>query len=168
MSKPRIPDEWDPLIPGSYVLPARAFDDIIDDIESAMAKWGRLGGFTFNPKTGHVFDVKVASEALALYREVIEGSDGMDLYKPIHIIAVTCNKIPRANIDLKKGYENITKLSDQPMIGYWIHGGEGYLDAVFPAHFINSRGAIEAGKRHEQDYILRIHPDGEHEFVKTH
>ena len=168
MSRPHIPDEWGPLNPRSHTIPAPGFDDIVGSIKIATSKWRHLGGFTFNPKTGHVFDVKSRSDGTALFRELVEGDAGLDPSRPIYIIAITCHRGMEADQDLKIGYERASRLVDSPLIGCWFHADTEYLDASFPAQFISDSDAVDVGVHYEQEYIIRIDPDGEASFIQAH
>lgn len=63
----------------------------------------------------------------------------------------------------------VSQVSNQPLIGYWKDSkSRAYLDAVAPVQFIRKNAAIEEGKRHGQEYILGIKPNGSYEYVKAY
>ncbi|RNJ79838.1 MAG: hypothetical protein D9C04_03500 [Nitrosopumilus sp. B06] len=168
MSRPQKPDPDEPLIPGSNHTPALAFADILGMICAAVKAWGHLKGFTFSPKSNQIFDVRKTYDCLALFQELVRGDKNFRVDRPIYLVAVTCNASAKTNDTLRDGYERIAKASNQPMIGYWkSFTKKSYLDAVTVTQFINREDAIMEGKRHGQEFILKIKPDGHFEHIET-
>ncbi|RNJ78276.1 MAG: hypothetical protein EB830_00420 [Nitrosopumilus sp. H13] len=147
---------------------ALAFIVIQDKIRAAMELWSHLKGFTYSPKSDTVFDVEYLHEALALFRELVRGGRHFRADRPIYLVAVTHHTGIEIDDTLRDGYEAITKFSNQPLIGYWKDpDGRSYLDAVVVAQFINEEGAIREGKKHGQEFILKIRPDGTYDHIQT-
>ena len=168
MSRPQKPDPDESIIPGSNHTPALAFVAILDMIRAAVKAWKHLDGFTYSPKSGLVFDVKNIHECLALFRELVRGSENFLADRPIYLVAVTRHSNTEIDDDLREGYEKIARASSQPLIGYWKDSrGRSYLDAVVATQFINQTTAIRAGKKYGQEFILAIWPDGSYEHLET-
>ncbi|RNJ80404.1 MAG: hypothetical protein D9C04_01595 [Nitrosopumilus sp. B06] len=168
MSRPEKPDPDETVIPGSNHTPALAFAEIWAKIRAAVKACMGLEGFTYSPKSGLVFDVEHLHEGLALFRELIRGGRDFEVDLPIYLIAVTCHTSIEIDDVLRRGYETITRFSNQPLIGYWkTPAGRPYLDAVVPLQFISKNAAIREGKKHGQEFILAIWPDGSYEHIET-
>ena len=72
------------------------------------------------------------------------------------------------NYFVRDGYNQIITFSNHPLIGYWVDAdGVSYIDAVFTVQFNSHADAIRMGKKHDQEYILRIMPDGQADLFKT-
>ncbi|RNJ77134.1 MAG: hypothetical protein EB829_07080 [Nitrosopumilus sp. H8] len=169
MSRPQKPDPDKPLIPGSDHTPALAFAAILARLHVVVEMWKSLKGFTYSPKSDQVFDAYNRHEALALFLELIRGNRDFLADRWIYLIAVTCHSSTGIDDTLRRGYEMISKFSNQPMMGYWKDSrGRPYLDAVVALQFINEKDAIEAGKKHGQEFILAIKPNGRYEHIQTH
>ena len=68
MSRPRKPDRDGTVVPGSCHTPALEFEIIRGNLYSVVESYKHLPGFTYGPKSGLVFDVRVASDCQALFR----------------------------------------------------------------------------------------------------
>ncbi|RNJ79724.1 MAG: hypothetical protein D9C04_03890 [Nitrosopumilus sp. B06] len=168
MSRPQKPDPDEPVVPGSNHTPALAFVAILDMVRAAVKAWMSLKGFTYSPKSGLVFDVDYLHEGLALFIELIRGNRDFRVELPIYLVAITHHASTEADDVLKRGYETISRSSNQPLFGYWKDpAGRPYLDAVVPLQFISKEDAIGAGKRYGQRFILAIWPDGSYEHLKA-
>ena len=133
-----------------------------------LAKNRHKRGFTANQVTRTVYDVSVIRECSGLYSDLVNTSKKLKAGPPIYLIGVTNHM--GTNIDelLKKGYRLAAKLTNQPLLGYWIHETAGpFLDAVIADQFICEADAVRCGKGHEQDSILGIWQDGTHEIIKV-
>ena len=167
MSRPQKPDPDEPVVPGSNHTPALAFAEIRRGIQTALELWKFLMGFTYSPKSGTVSDVDELYECLALFIELVRGNRDFRADRPVYLVAFTCNTSTKVDNVLKEGYEKVTRISNQPLIGYWKSAARAYLDAVAPLQFISKNAAIREGKKHGQEYILAIKPNGRYEHIKA-
>ena len=167
MSRPQKPDPDESVVPGSNHTQALAFAEIRRGIQTALELWKFLMGFTYSPKFNLVFDVRNMHDCLALFRDLVRGNENFLTDHPIYLVAFTCNTSTKVDDVLKEGYEKVTRISNQPLIGYWKSAASAYLDAVAPLQFISRENAIMEGKRHGQEFILKIKPDGHFEHIET-
>ena len=168
MSRPRKPDPDETVIPGSCHTPALEFEIMRGNLYSVVESYKHLPGFTYSPKSGLVFDVRVVSDGRALFRELIRGRKDFLADRPVYLIAFTNHLDTDIDNVLRDKYEEVSKFSNQPLIGYWKDSkGRTYLDVVAVAQFISKKTAIREGKRYGQEYILEIRPDGSHDHIEA-
>ncbi len=154
-------------IPGSKSTIALAAYIAMEYLGVAIANIGDRVGFTWSPKTRKFYNVKIKQQAIDLFWELVAGSRNFRPDVPIYLIAVTCNTDISVNATLRWAYEILTLITNQPLFGYWINkAGKRHLDAVLPAQFICESDAIKMAKKYEQDYIVRIRPNGKYATIK--
>ncbi len=78
-----------------------------------------------------IYIFKTKKQVLALFWELVEGSRNFRPDVPIYLIAVTNNTDISVNATLKRAYQMLAKITNQPLFGSWINEhGTRYLDAV--------------------------------------
>ncbi len=153
--------------PGSKSTEARPFDAIKGPLGIVIANLKGHDAFTWSPKSNLQYNVKILKQALCLFWELVEGNGHFRPDIPVYLIATTCNKDISVNIVLRRAYEKLVKITNQPLIGYWFDDdGDAYLDTVLVAQFINEDKAIEVAKEYEQDEIIRIRPNGRYATIR--
>ncbi len=136
------------------------FDLIVPYLLAVIANLGN-SAFTWSPKSNRQYDIKKPAQTLALFLELVEGGLNFDPDLPIYLIAVTCNTSITINLILRRAYEKLMSITNQPLIGYWISKtGIKYLDVVLATQVINKAEAVRLAKKYGQDYIIRIYPSG--------
>lgn len=136
---------------------------VIDEdwLAEIIARYKDTDGFTANQMTKNVYNAMIKAEGKRLYDEIIRTSKRLRHGKPIYLIGVTNNKGTSITKLLRDGYELAARLTNQPLLGYWVHKIDGpYLDAVIATQFIKEAEAIQEGKKNGQRGIFRLWPDG--------
>ncbi len=93
-----------------------------------LADWS---GFTWSPKSNRRYDVRKLDQSNALYKELSRGNRKFRIDRPIYLIATTCNTDISVNAVLRRAYEKLMLITNQPLIGYWVDEyGTKHLDTA--------------------------------------
>ncbi len=108
-----------------------SFDVIMKHLISVIATIGEQDAFTYNPRTGRMYDITKPGHAGALFDELVAGDKNLRPDSPIHLISVTDNYDISPNDALKWVYGVMMLMAEQPLFGTWINkAGKRCLDLV--------------------------------------
>lgn len=139
-----------------------------DWLAEIVARYKDSDGFTANPSTKHVYNAMIIAEGKRLYDELIRTSRYLKAGPPIYLIAIINNRGAKINNLLREGYKEASRLTDQPLFGYWLTEKKiPYLDAVIAAQYINRAMAKREGRKYDQEKIFELRADGSNDTIST-
>ncbi len=154
-----------PKRPVKKCPPAPSFDDTREKCQSIIDKDNRIG-YSLNPATGNAFDATVGKEAFALFKEMLKFHPEFDPKKDIDFIAITNHEGRTLDREVESAFNQVLKFSNTPIYGAWEEDGQKYLDVSYPVQ-ASHKVVMMMAKHYAQKSVLRMFPNGDHEFIET-